>query len=118
MTTKPGARDLRRRFGEVPPVETDERRAWLLALTADELRVITRAHGQTVDDPFADCWGWGATASGLMEGDPIPRCVKCNRETKHPLWFTDGFEVWARCWSCAAVDHLTLCDLWDLARAD
>jgi hypothetical protein len=115
MTTKPGGRDLVVRFGEVPDPGSDARRAWLLALTDDQLRAVVRAHTETVPDPFADCWGWGATASGLDEGDPVPHCAKCNKATKYPLWFTDGALVWARCWKCAAVDHLAECDQWSIA---
>ena len=37
---------LTRRVGEVPPVETDDRRAWLVALTDRDLTIITREHGQ------------------------------------------------------------------------
>jgi len=112
MVTKPGARDLVARFGEVPSAGSDARRAWLVALTDEQLRSIIRAHGDTAPSPFADCWGWGATASGLDEGDPVPRCAQCKKSTTAPLWFTDGALVWARCWRCAAVDHLTDCVEW------
>ena len=109
-----GVVGLTERLGEVPKVGTDHRRSWLLALTADDLRVITRDHGQG-REAFTTCWGWGAVGSGTDDGDPV-RCTRCNRN-RPPLWFLEPDEVGtpqkrARCWQCAAIDHLTECDLW------
>jgi hypothetical protein len=105
--------DLFRRRGRVPELEASgDRRAWLLGLTTDELRILTRTHG--VDrEAFPDCLGWGAYASGSVDGEKV-RCTRCGR-LSGPLWFYDadtGLEV-ARCWSCAAVDHFVECDRWE-----
>jgi hypothetical protein len=103
--------DVIRRRGRVPDLEAPgDRRNWLLGLTADELRVLTRTHG--VDrEAFSACLGWGAHASGSTDGEPV-RCTRCGRKSG-PLWFyEDGVEI-ARCWACAAVDHFVICDRWE-----
>lgn len=95
--------------GEVPARATDDRRAWLRALSIDEMRELTRRHGAD-RDALSTCWGWGAHASGTEDGTPVA-CSRCHRE-RTPLWFiSDGVEI-PRCWQCAALDHFTECDRW------
>ncbi len=101
--------DLVRRLGEVPDARTDDRRAWLLGLTRADLLVIIREHG-TIDNPFAHCWGWGSVGSGTEDGSPV-RCSRCGH-LQQPMWFLEDGTRIARCARCAAIDHLTECDMW------